>query len=137
MTLRQSQSVAWLVGACITGTVTMHALFPAVLAAYPARTCNGCDGYIAPIDCHDLGKKYQLILQGGSYLVQAADCATWQPPTPRPVKAGLPWLGDVQDTIWQLAGALMAPTPAMLCELTPVSWRELRRERILEGALYP
>lgn len=128
---------AWLVGVCMSGTVTMHALFPAVLAAYPDRTCAGCDGYIAPLDCHDLGKRYELRLQSGSYMVQAADCATWQPPTPRPVKRGAPWLGDVQDTIWRLAGAPMAPTPATLCELTPTSWRELRRERILEGVLLP
>ena len=51
---------AWLVGVCMSGTVTMHALFPAVLAAYPDRTCAGCDGYIAPLDCHDLGKRYEL-----------------------------------------------------------------------------
>lgn len=120
MTPRQ----AWLIGACVSGTVTLHALFPAVLANYPERTCAGCDGYVAPLDCHDLGKRYELRLMGGSYMVQAADCATWQPPAARPMKAGLPWLGDVQDTIWRQAGAPMAPTPAMLCELAPMAWRK-------------
>ena len=124
MTLRH----AWLIGACVSGSVTLHSLFPAVLANHPERTCAGCDGYIALLDCHDLGKRYELHLLGGSYLVQAADCATWQPPEPRPQKAGRAWLGDVQDTIWRQAGAMMAPVEAVLCELTPISWQKWRQE---------
>lgn len=126
---------AMAIGVCLSGVVTMHSLFPAVLANYPDRACAYCDGYMATVDCRDLGGLYELRLLGGSYLVKAADCATWQPPTPWPRKAGQLWLGDVQDTVWKLAGAPMAPTPALLCEFSPVTQRELRRERLLEGAM--
>lgn len=111
--------MTWLISACITGSITLHMAFPAVLVNYPDRACSDCDGYIAPLDCNDLGKRYRLLVNGKAYTVRAADCATWQPPDASawPVKAGRRWLGDVQDTLWQDAGLPLAPFPALLCEM--------------------
>lgn len=111
--------MTWLISACITGSITLHMAFPAVLANYPERACPDCDGYFAPLDCNDLGKRYRLFVNGKAYTLQAADCASWQPPAEAnwPQKAGRRWLGDVQDTVWLDAGLPMAPFPALLCEV--------------------
>ena len=109
-----------MVGACVAGVVTLHMLMPAVLAVHPDRYCSECDGHIAIVECARLGERYTLILNGHSFVVEAADCAARQTPDPWPLKRVpggrmAPWLGDVAEDLWKLAGAPMAPTPALLC----------------------
>ena len=112
-----------MVGACTVGVMTLHMLMPAVLAVHPDRYCSECDGHIALVECARLGERYTLILNGRSFVVEAADCAARQTPNPWPMKrapgqAPAPWLGDVSEYLWNRADAPMAPTPAMLCRQT-------------------
>ena len=72
---------------------------PTVLNNYPDRR-QDVDGYIARIDCGEIGRRYVLELDGAAYLVAVADCAQ-----PRDVQHleyafGGRWIADVDAMLW-------------------------------------
>ena len=48
--------------AAIIGIVTLHLAMPTVLNNYPDRVQPDVDGYIARIDCGEIGRRYVLEL---------------------------------------------------------------------------
>lgn len=121
---------AWLLGACMSGVVTLHGVMPQVLHAYPERHCIECDGYMAVVDCRAIGTAYRLFINGKTFLVETADCVTSAPPAVGdwPRKRGRLWLGDIDATLWDAADLPLAPFSAMLCPADvfssrPFDWR--------------
>lgn len=120
----------WLLAACISGVITLHGVMPSVLQVFPERHCADCNGYVAPIDCNAMGRRYGLFVNGKAYRVAVADCVTTTPPALAdwPRKGGRLWLGDVDATVWVVADLPLAPFPAILCPddiplALPFDWR--------------
>jgi len=109
-------------GACVAGVMTLHLLMGPVLAAHPERVRADVDGYVATVECREVGKVKVLLLGGRRYRVAVADCATAAPVGAWPQKrdpAGVlqPWLGDAElGAIWP-EGLAWRPQPAILCEV--------------------
>ena len=65
-----------LLASVATGTILVHAAFPAVLANYPERRDGGVAGYVATNDCEQIGQRFVLVRPGlPDALVAVADCA--------------------------------------------------------------
>lgn len=58
----------------MAGIVTLHLAFPGIFANFPERQQADVDGYIAVIDCGEMGNRYMLELAGHAYLVAVAAC---------------------------------------------------------------
>lgn len=108
-------------GICVVGVVTLHMLFPAVLASKPERACDYCDGYIAPVSCHEIGEDQAVWLpdRGEWLTLRAADCATWTPPAEPHRKGGRVWLGDVGQGVYDALGLPYEPLDAIVCRVVP------------------
>jgi len=73
---------------------------PAVIANYPNRAASDVDGYIATMDCRDMGRRFVLELAGQSYLVAVADCANVKDVAHIKDAFGGRWLADVDEQLW-------------------------------------
>ena len=73
---------------------------PQVLANYPDRAQSDVDGYIARVDCGEIGRRYVLQLGGRAYLVAVADCAAVKDVQHLEYVFGGTWIADVDATIW-------------------------------------
>ncbi|MBU1743238.1 MAG: hypothetical protein KKC37_17015, partial [Proteobacteria bacterium] len=73
---------------------------PAVLNNYPERADPTVDGYIAVMDCDEMGRRYVLELDGRDYLVAVADCAQVRDVEHIEYAFGGRWIADVDATTW-------------------------------------
>lgn len=73
---------------------------PRVIANYPNRADPTVDGYIAVLDCADMGRRYVLELAGHAYTVAVADCANVRDLPHIEYAFGGRWLADVDLAIW-------------------------------------
>ena len=101
---------------CQTGIATRHAAFEQVFANFPDRLRNDVHGYVAVADCDEMGKLYDLTINGKTYRVAVADCLNRSMPMPT-TKGKLSWLVDVDDRLWWAAATPNRPVEATLCEL--------------------
>lgn len=108
----------------LTGMATLHNAMPVVLANYPDRACDYCDGYVAVERCEDIGRDYVLLWQGRSHLVRAADCmaAHHRPGVQARYRAtyDAPWLVDIEAALW--GDAPVRPLPAVLIPVEVDPW---------------
>jgi hypothetical protein len=95
--------------------MTRHDVMPAVLANRPERAAADVDGYVATVECSRMGERLTLVINGRSYRVAVADCATSAAVGVWPMKNGRRWLGDVEKRLWEAAGAPGRPVGVMLC----------------------
>ena len=86
--------------AALVGIVTLHLAMPAVIANYPNRAQSGVDGYIAVMDCGEIGRRYVLELDGRDYLVAVADCANVRDLAHIEYTFSGDWLADVDEQTW-------------------------------------
>ena len=82
------------------GIVTLHLAMPQVIANYPNRAQSDVDGYIAMLDCDDMGRRYVLELDGETYTVAVADCAAVRDQAHIEYVWGGEWIADVDVKIW-------------------------------------
>lgn len=82
------------------GIITLHLAMPAVIANYPNRANPTVDGYIATVDCADMGRRFVLELAGQSYLVAVADCANVRDVAHIEYTFGGRWIADVDEQTW-------------------------------------
>ena len=73
---------------------------PAVLDNYPDRADPTVDGYIAVVDCGEIGRRYVLQLDGQTYLVAVADCAQVRDVAHIEYAFGGRWIADVDEHLW-------------------------------------
>ena len=74
---------------------------PQVIANYPNRAQSDVDGYIAVVDCDDMGRRYVLDIPGRvPALVAVADCANVRDMEHIEYTFGGQWLADVDATLW-------------------------------------
>ena len=78
----------------------MHLAMPQVLDNYPDRQQPDVDGYIARVDCGEIGRRYVLQLDGREYIVAVADCAAVKDVQHLEYAFGGKWLADVDAKIW-------------------------------------
>lgn len=116
--------VAWLVvvmgggvGRCEVGVMTRHDVMEAVLRNRPERVAEDVDGYIATVECSRMGERLTLVINGRSFRVAVADCATSAAVGVWPTKGGRIWLGDVEKRLWEAARAPGRPVGVMLCQV--------------------
>ena len=100
---------------CEVGVMTRHDLMPQVLAARPERVDASVDGYIATVECKRVGETLTLRVNGRSYRVRVADCATSAPVGRWPTKGGAIWLGDIEKRLWEAARLPGRPAGVVLC----------------------
>ena len=86
--------------AALIGIVTLHLAMPQVIDNYPDRADPTVDGYIAVVDCGEIGRRYVLQLDGQTYLVAVADCAQVRDVAHIEYAFGGRWIADVDATIW-------------------------------------
>lgn len=82
------------------GIVTLHLAMPTVLNNFPERAQPDVDGYIAVVDCDEMGRRYVLELGGHSYLVAVADCAAVRDVEHIEYSFGGDWIADVDASLW-------------------------------------
>jgi hypothetical protein len=87
-------------GAALAGIVTLHLLMPQVLDNYPERRQADVDGYIAVMDCQEIGRRFVLELDGQAYLVAAADCAAPRDRAHIERAFAGEWMADVELELW-------------------------------------
>lgn len=92
---------------CRELTARRHDAWEQVFGNFPERVDLSVDGYIAT-ECHELGRKFDLYLNGNKYRVVVADCLNRDQEQYEAL--------DVDYRLWRHARAMNAPTKAILCE---------------------
>lgn len=112
--------------------ITMHDAMPDVLSTFPERRAEDVDGYIATLDCSDIGREYMLGIAGDWYQVAAADCASRRHIAYIKAKWDGAWCADVETSIWVDANLPIRPAKATLMSLDEwVTWNT-RMRRVIQ-----
>ena len=98
---------------CVSGVLTRHDAINQVLANKPWRVCSDCDTYLARPHCGESGARYVGFVEGKRLEAAVVDCQSF---SPKPVlKAGEPWLGDMDGDDWRTLGLADRPVKATIC----------------------
>lgn len=95
---------------CQPITATRHEAWDSVFANFPDRLRSDVHGYIATDDCAEMGRIYQLQIDGKAYTVSVADCRNRSLP-----KRTGPAQIDLDDRIWRAANMPNRPTIVSIC----------------------
>jgi len=100
---------------CETGYATLHQAWASVFYNFPERKDPNVDGYVAVVDCSQIGQYRWMKFGEGWYWVKIADCLN------RSLEPKPGWLVDVSPNIWyaEFPYVPLGGHPAQLCTTRP------------------
>lgn len=98
---------------CRVEDFTLHTAFASVFANFPDRIDPSVDGYMASVDCSEMGEYRAVFFGRRWWVVRIADCLN-----PKD-KARPGWAGDLDYRIFYYAEVPIAPTPGIICNFNP------------------
>lgn len=95
---------------CQPITATRHEAWAGVFEYFPDRLRDDVHGYIATDDCAEMGRLYDILIDGERYRVVVADCRNRSLP-----KRTSPPQIDLDERIWWAANLPNRPATVTLC----------------------